>query len=81
VHNSPTKWHKWLSSAELWYNSSYHSALKCSPFKALYGVDPNPSVVPMIYDISESESSEAASLLQGRQLLLATLKNNLSKAQ
>jgi hypothetical protein len=81
VHDSPTKWHKWLSSAELWYNSSCHSALKCSPFKSLYGVDHNPGTLPAPPTNSEDDPYEAVVLLQDRQLLLATLKENLHRAQ
>ena len=36
----PTKWHKWLSLAQWWYNTSYHSSLKMTPFKALFGYKP-----------------------------------------
>jgi transposase InsO family protein len=32
VHDSPTTWKTWLSLAELWYNSSLHTAIGCSPF-------------------------------------------------
>ncbi|CAM8878273.1 unnamed protein product [Rhodiola kirilowii] len=39
----PRQWSKWLSIAELWYNSAYHSALKCSPFQVVYGYTP-PSI-------------------------------------
>jgi hypothetical protein len=31
VHDAPKQWKNWLSLAELWYNSSYHSSLGCSP--------------------------------------------------
>jgi hypothetical protein len=41
VQDAPKSWKAWLSLAELWYNSTYHSALGCSPFKALYGYEPN----------------------------------------
>ncbi|KAJ1276651.1 hypothetical protein BS78_05G230700, partial [Paspalum vaginatum] len=35
------KWRQWLPMAQFWYNSSFHSALGCSPFKALCGYDPS----------------------------------------
>jgi hypothetical protein len=37
----PSRWIHWLSLAELQYNSSYHSAIGCSPFQALYGFPPS----------------------------------------
>ena len=36
----PKTWAKWLHSAEWWYNTIYHSALKLIPFEALYGYSP-----------------------------------------
>jgi len=41
VQDAPTTWKSWLPLAQLWYNSSHHSSIDCSPFKALYGYDPN----------------------------------------
>ncbi|XP_026419776.1 uncharacterized protein LOC113315733 [Papaver somniferum] len=36
----PTKWVSWLSLAEWWFNSTYHSSLKLTSFQALYGYNP-----------------------------------------
>jgi len=40
VHACPSKWVDWIYLAEFWYNASWHSALKMSPFEALYGQKP-----------------------------------------
>lgn len=45
VHQSPKQWKQWLPLAELWYNSNFHSSIGCSPFKALYGSEPNLGVL------------------------------------
>jgi hypothetical protein len=41
VHETPRQWRKWLPAAEFWYNSSHHASINCSPFKALFGREPN----------------------------------------
>lgn len=40
VHACPRKWSQWLTSAELWYNTCLHSAIRRTPFEALYGYPP-----------------------------------------
>lgn len=40
VSQRPHKWVKWLPLAEWWYNSTYNSCIKRTPFEALYGVQP-----------------------------------------
>lgn len=40
THSCPSQWNHWLSLAEYWYNTSFHSALGKSPFEVLYGCPP-----------------------------------------
>ncbi|KAJ9562283.1 hypothetical protein OSB04_007443 [Centaurea solstitialis] len=44
VSDRPRQWSQWLAWAELSYNTAYHSAIKGSPFRVLYGRDPPPLV-------------------------------------
>jgi hypothetical protein len=56
----PKKWHSWLPLVEWWYNTNYHTSLKCTPSEALYGYSP-----PMISEIMipRSDSSSVDYLL------------------
>jgi hypothetical protein len=40
VHAYPRKWKEWLTTAEFWYNTCFHSSLDRSTFEALYGRQP-----------------------------------------
>jgi hypothetical protein len=60
MHACPTKWKKWLTSAEFWYNTSEHSTIGHSPFEALYGYSPR--LLPTIVDPhSDSEAAGSSS--------------------
>lgn len=37
VGKKPHSWSQWLGLAEYWYNISYHSSIKMTPFEGLYG--------------------------------------------
>ncbi|KAJ0800601.1 putative nucleotidyltransferase, Ribonuclease H [Helianthus annuus] len=74
----PTSWLQWISLAEWWYNTTWHSSIKMPPFKALYGIDP-PIQIPYI-----SGTTNIASLdtwLAQRYTILATLKHSLESAR
>ena len=36
----PKKWCSWMPLAEWWYNTTYHTVTKFTPFQALYGYPP-----------------------------------------
>jgi hypothetical protein len=78
VFQEQKKWAAWLALAEWWYNTSYHTTLKLSPFQALYGYPP-----PMLseFSIPDTEDSEAKEYMVDKQQLLAKLKENLTQAQ
>lgn len=73
----PKKWHSWLAFAEWWYNTSFHTSLKMTPFQALYGFPP-----PLIAE-NVCLNLYPWTMLNWYKTELATqlLKDNLLKAQ
>jgi hypothetical protein len=78
IYDNPTKWKQWLPLTEFWYNSSYHTALGCSPFKALYGYDSMFAATPILV-VGGDQSVEE--LFQERTTYSELLKNRLATAQ
>ena len=78
VQDSPRTWKSWLSLAQLWYNSCFHSSLGCSPFKALYGFDPN---LGLAVSTSETAPTEVSKVVETREAHLQLLKQRLEQAQ
>lgn len=77
-HTDPKGWLKLLPWCELWYNTNYHGPLGMTPFKALYGRDPQGL---MHYEQGSSQVQAVDDLLTLREETLERLKNNLDKAQ
>jgi hypothetical protein len=76
--DDPKCWLDYLHLAEFWYNTSYQSSIRMTPFEALYGRSP-PSVTSYI-----SGSAQIAAVddtLTRRMQLSHLLKENLRKAQ
>lgn len=75
---APQSWSKWLTLAEWWYNTTYHSAIKCTPFEVIYGQSP-PTHLP--YLPGESSSAVVDRNMQKREGIINMLKFHLLRAQ
>lgn len=83
VYDDPKKWKSWLSQAEFWYNSAYHTSVGCTPFFALYGYEANTGLVPSHPTQSTTVSEEISTLQQQAVVLkehLATAQNKMKMA-
>lgn len=74
VHACPKKWADWLALAEFWYNTSYHTTLKKSPFEVLFGHSPRHFGV---VDSFSCASADLAVWLQHRELMTNLLRQHL----
>ena len=74
----PHHWAEWLPLAEFWFNTSFHTSLKLTPFEALYGF-PHPKLQAYIPGTTRVDALDT--LLSQRQAVLDTLKGNLIVAQ
>ena len=76
--HKPQDWCKWLPWAQFWYNTSWHSSIKMTPYQALYGKPP-PTISSYIPKTAKLQIVEDA--LLDRDTTLQLLKDNLVKAQ
>ncbi|PNX96526.1 transposon Tf2-1 polyprotein, partial [Trifolium pratense] len=75
---NPRQWYKYLHLAEFWHNTAFHSAIKMTPFEALYGRKP-PSLLD--YVSGQTNIRDLDTTLQQRQAILDTLKTNLQRSR
>ncbi|PKA46982.1 putative mitochondrial protein [Apostasia shenzhenica] len=73
----PKEWLKWLPLSEWWYNTNYHSSLKCSPYEVLYGQKP-PLHVPYLAGTAVVDAVDRS--LQSRENFIKLLKHHLLQA-
>ncbi|KAJ0547862.1 putative nucleotidyltransferase, Ribonuclease H [Helianthus annuus] len=78
VMERPHTWVKWVSMAEWWYNTTFHSSLGCTPFEALYGYRP-PLHVP--YVPKDAGDNEVDEVMRDREAAIGVLRQSLLKAQ
>ena len=72
--DKPNQWVEWLSLAEFWFNTNFHTNLKLIPFEALYDFPP-PKLQAYIPGTTRVDALD--SLLSQRQEVLPTLKGHL----
>ena len=77
-HAKPKSWHKWLSLAQWWYNSSHHSTINRSPFEVVFGYKPH--LIPTLSSATVTLAT-VEQYLQQKQEVLRILKKELSVAQ
>ena len=78
VHVAPTCWSQWLVVAEYWYNTTYHSALGCTPFEVLYGYTPRHFGISSDNAISVTD---LADWVHERELMQRVIQQHLLRAQ
>ena len=78
VSDKQTQWVKWLPLTEWWYNTSFHTAAKMTPFMALYGYHPQ-SITSSLRENSNVQAMEDH--IEHQQEVLQLLKDNLNLAQ
>ena len=78
VSDKKAQWVKWLPLTEWWYNTSFHTSEKMTPFMALYGYHP-PSITSSLRE--NSRVQVVGDHIEHQQEFLQLLKDNLNLAQ
>ncbi|KAL0462690.1 UNVERIFIED_CONTAM: Transposon Ty3-G Gag-Pol polyprotein [Sesamum latifolium] len=74
----PKEWAHWLPLAEWWYNTSFHSSIKTTPYEVIYG---KPPPTPIPYEALRSSLEAVDRSLQHREATIRILKEHLHNAQ
>jgi hypothetical protein len=72
------QWAQWLPLAEWWYNTSYHTTTRMTPFEVVYGQNP-PLVLSYLPGVLKVQVVDQTLIVQ--EAILRTLKDNLVMAQ
>jgi transposase InsO family protein len=74
----PRQWLRWLPWAEYVYNTSFHTALKETPFRIIYGRDP-PALRE--YDLEECRVPAVTQSMTEREEFLSDVRARLEQAE
>jgi hypothetical protein len=78
VFQKPKDWSKWVSLAEWWYNTNFHTSLNITPFEALYGYA-SPQLA--LGTVPKGNNQAVSGVLNERVQAARILKDQLLKAQ
>lgn len=80
VHSAPKKWVQWISQAEYWYNTNFHSSLghTHTPFKVLYGYEPRHLGVE---NLQSDTPTDLTVWMSERNAMTALIRDQLQRAQ
>nr|KYP41336.1 Retrotransposable element Tf2 [Cajanus cajan] len=76
--NTPQLWPNWISLAEWWHNTTFHTAINATPYEIVYG-QPPPASLPYLPGESNVELLDRS--LTKREEMLKVLKFHLKRAQ
>ncbi|GJZ68923.1 retrotransposable element Tf2 [Tanacetum coccineum] len=76
--DKPKEWVQWVPLAEYWYNTSFHTSIKTTPYQVLYGQAP-PAYVT--YTIGDSANESVDRSLVVREAVIQLLKFHLLRVQ
>jgi len=76
--DNPKNWVSMLSWAQYWYNTTFHTSIKMSPYEAPYDRDPLELVK---YELVSQDEQNLQQMLIARDQLLEQLNVNMNRAQ
>ncbi|GKB09272.1 retrotransposable element Tf2 [Tanacetum coccineum] len=74
----PKEWTQWLSLAEYWYNTNFHTSINTTPFEVVYG---QPPTFHVPYVVGTSSVDKVDRTLAAREEAINVLKFHLRRAQ
>nr|GEW22593.1 retrotransposable element Tf2 [Tanacetum cinerariifolium] len=78
TREKPKAWAKWVSFIEYWYNTTYHTSFKTTPYEVLYG-QPPPN--PIAYVQGQCLVDVVDRTLAARKSMIQLLQFHLERAQ
>ncbi|PNY06838.1 retrotransposon-related protein [Trifolium pratense] len=76
--DKPSSWSQWLSLAEWWYNTNYHTSIHSTPFEVVYGQPPH---IHLPYLPGEATAAAVDRSLSATDAAIQMLKFHLLRAQ